>query len=58
MVRPGRKQRKGEYMKKFAMKWLPMVAVVVVGLIVANEVLPFYNSAKAKIKTATAKTGA
>lgn len=33
------------------MNWLPKVAVVVVGLIVANEVVPYYNAAKSKIKT-------
>lgn len=38
-------------MKKFVMNWLPKVAVVVVGLIVANEVVPYYNAAKSKIKT-------
>jgi|GEM_PF-6637947 len=47
MVRPGRKQRKGEYMKKFVMDWLPRLAVVVVGVIVAQEVLPTYAKARA-----------
>ncbi len=38
-------------MKKFIKEWLPKVAVVVVGLLVANEVAPYYNAAKTKIKT-------
>jgi hypothetical protein len=48
MVRPGRKQRKkGDKMKKFVMNWLPKLAVVVVGVIVAQEVLPAYAKARA-----------
>jgi hypothetical protein len=39
-------------MKKMIKYWLPKVAVVVVGLIAAQEILPYYNQAKEKIKTA------
>ena len=51
MVRRAGNREKGSNMKKLVMKWLPQVAVVVVGLIVANEVVPYYNAAKTKIKT-------
>ncbi len=34
-------------MKKFVMNWLPKLAVVVVGVIVAQEVLPAYAKARA-----------
>lgn len=52
MVRRAGNREKGKNMKKFIKDWLPKVAVVVVGLIVANEVVPYYNTAKTKIKTA------
>jgi hypothetical protein len=51
MVRPGRKakRRKGQ-MKAMLKKWLPKVAVVVAGIIVAKELMPYYETGKAKIK--------
>lgn len=38
-------------MKKQIMYWLPKVAVVVAGVIIANELAPAYSQLKAKIKS-------
>jgi hypothetical protein len=49
---PKNKRRRGK-MKAMLKKWLPKVAVVVAGVIVATELAPAYMQLREKIKSAT-----
>jgi hypothetical protein len=42
-------------MKKFVMQWLPKVAVVVAGIVIAREVMPAYEKARASVANKVSK---
>jgi hypothetical protein len=58
MVRPGRKAKgeKGQ-MKKNWKSWAVKIAVVVVGIIIANEIIPLYNKARNAVTSKLKKGG-